>query len=425
MNLSKRVLRYLAHIAYTHKTFGRLSRELRFKIFQLLIRLRSNLNLKANKIIWVNPNHIEYISLELHPDLNMGRVIDGDWDKSIKRFDDLDIYKSSRRRFIDGTDWNITNFYKHTVREIQKGKVLWGCGNKTDFDDRLRNVDELYYNIKKYGYKSNKDIRMAYHSFNDPFQREDEVTVNIGREGNILFNDGRHRLTIAKLLKIPNIPVKVLARHSDWIKFRKELIEFSKKTQGKLYQPLTHPDLKDIPSHYSYLRFDLIKKNLSIKKGTVLDMGAYLGYFCTRFDEMGFDCYAIEYEPICIYFMKKLKKINKRKFKVIKQSIFDYNRSGELSFDIVLALNIFHHFLKTKEAYEEFISLLKRIKVNEMFFQSHDYDEDQMKGAYKNLHPEEFADLIANYTNLKYKLIGTGEKGRKIFKFFHSECSDS
>jgi len=414
----KSILNYLARIAKTHTRFDRLARELRYRIWSILIRLRSSDVLRINKIIWINQKEIEYVALELNPHLNRGKVIGGNWDKSVERFEDLDVYKAFRKRFIDKEDWNTTDFYKHVLSEIQKGSILWKCRNKKDFDERLKKIDGLYHIIKTNGYKSSKEVREGYHPLYDPLLKEDEVTVNIGRDGVLFFNDGRHRLSIAKILNLQKIPVKVVARHPEWVKLIKELHEFARKSQGKLYQPLTHPDLQNIPSHYGSFRFDLIRKNLSIKKGTVLDIGAQLGYFCHCFEEEGFDCYAVEHNPTTIYFLNKIKKAEKRKFKTISKSIFEYNREDELLFDIVLALNIFHHFLKTKRSYEELTILLKRIRVKELFFQSHKYDEPQMKCAYRNFHPEEFAKFISKHTNLKYKLIGKTENNRKIFKFF-------
>jgi len=417
--LSKTISRYLARLAHSSPRFGRLARKLRFRIWRLSIRLKSNDALKINKIIWINPNKIEYISLKLAPYSNMGRVISGDWDKSVERFEDLDVYQAFKKRFIYGEKWNTTNFYKRILSEIQKGRILWNCQNKKDFDERLKNIDCLYQIIKINGYKSSKEVPEGFHPVYDPLLTEDEVTVNIGRDGELFFNDGRHRLSIAKILNLPKIPVKVVVRHPDWVKLRKELLIFAKMmSKGKLYQPLTHPDLQDIPSHYGSFRFDLIKSNLSLKKGTVLDIGSELGYFCHRFEEEGFDCYAVEHNPTTVYFLNKLKKAEKRKFKIVSESIFEYNRGSELSFDIVLALNIFHHFLKTKKSYEELIILLKRIRTKELFFQSHKYEESQMKGAYKNFHPEEFAQFISKHTNLKYELIGRTKDNRKIFKFF-------
>ena len=414
--LSKSISSYLVPLVSSHPRFSRLARKLRFRIW--LFRLRDRDILNVNKIIWINPNDVEYYALGLSPMSNMGSVIGGDWDKSLERFEDLDVYEAFKRRFIYNEDWNTTNFYKRVLSEIQNGMIKWKCRNKKEFDERLRKIDGLYNAIKTNGYKLSKEVQEEYYHSYDPLLNEDEVTVNIGRDGDLFFNDGRHRLSIAKLLNLPIIPVKVVVRHPDWVKLRKELFRYAKKmSQGKLYQPLTHPDLKDIPSHYGSFRFDLIKRNLSLKKGTVLDIGSELGYFCHRFEEEGFDCYAVEYNPTTVYFLNKLKKIEKRNFNIISKSIFDYNRGGELLFDVVLCLSIFHHFLKTKKSYEELILLLKRIRTKALFFQSHKYDELQMKGAYKNFHPEEFAQFISKYTNLKYKLIGNSENDRKIFKF--------
>jgi len=417
-SLIKNILSYLSPVARSNPLIDRLAREFRFRWWLLLIRLKSRTFLRVNKIIWINPNKIDYISLELTPKLYMGKVISGNWDKSLKRFEDLDVYQAFRKRFIYNKDWNTTGFYKRVLDEIKNGKIKWKCGNKKDFDKRLKKIDDLYHIIKTNGYKLGKEVRDGYHPSHDPLLREDEVTVNIGRNGTLFFNDGRHRLSIAKILNLYKIPAKVVVRHSEWMKFRKELYELTRTRNGKLYQPLTHPDLQDIPSQYGSFRFDLIRKNLSIKKGNVLDIGAHLGYFCHRFEEEGFECYAVENDPNNLYFMKKLKEAENRKFKIISQSIFNYNRKGKLSFDIVLALNVFHHFLKTKRSYEELILLLNRITAKELFFQSHKYYEPQMKGAYKNFHPEEFAQFISKHTKLKHELIGETEDNRKIYKFF-------
>ena len=327
----KYVIYHSTRILYTHPRLGRLVRELRFKVWMLLITVRSSKDLKINKIIWVDPKKICYVlrdtrGRKLHSKFNIGNVFDGDWDKSLIRFEDSDVYQAFRKRFIYKEEWNTTDYYKNILSGIQKGNISWNCGTKKELDKRLRTIDDLYHKIITNGYKSSKEIHMGQYPYPvyDPFQREDEVLVNIGREGDFFFNDGRHRLSIAKILKIPKIPLKVGARHPEWMKFRTELLEFartSQGSQGKLYQPLNHPDLQDIPSLYGSFRFDLIRKNTFINKGTVLDIGAHLGYFCQRFEEEGFYCYAVEHDPTAIYFLKKLKKIEKKKFEIISKSI--------------------------------------------------------------------------------------------------------
>ena len=146
-----------------------------------------------------------------------------------------------------------------------------------------------------------------------------------------------------------------------------------------------------------------------------MDIGANLGYFCHKFEDEGFDCYAFEISERYLYLMKKLKRAENKKFKIIEKSVLDIE--GELNFDVVLALNIFHHFLKEEEIYNKFIEFLGRLKAKEMFFQSHRVGEPQMKSAFKNFRPHEFADFILEHSNFQsYKLIGE-DKGRLIYKF--------
>ncbi|EKE14795.1 MAG: hypothetical protein ACD_12C00296G0001, partial [uncultured bacterium] len=104
----------------------------------------------------------------------------------------------------------------------------------------------------------------------------------------MLFCNCAHRLAIAKLLGLEKIPIKIVARHPEWIDFRKKVLSYAKEHKGKIYQPITHPDLSDAPSfHESDDRFEMIKNNLSMKKGLLLDIGAYWGYFCHRFEDEG------------------------------------------------------------------------------------------------------------------------------------------
>ena len=74
----KNISSYLALIAHSNPLTDRLAREFRFRIWLLSIRLRSKDGLKINKIIWINPNKIEYVSLQLRPNLYIGKLIGGD-----------------------------------------------------------------------------------------------------------------------------------------------------------------------------------------------------------------------------------------------------------------------------------------------------------------------------------------------------------
>ena len=46
-------------------------------------------------------------------------------------------------------------------------------------------------------------------------------------------------------------------------------------------------------------------------------------------------------------------------------------------YDVVLALNIFHHFLKDKRSHDKFVRMLQRLQTKIMIFQSHLTSEPQ------------------------------------------------
>lgn len=212
-----------------------------------------------------------------------------------------------------------------------------------------------------------------------------------------------------------------LMRGDDQLK--KELTLFFKGK--KAYQPFTHPGLQDIPFRRGgETRFKIIKENLSLTGGTLLDIGANFGYFCRKFEEEGFDCYAVEENRILCYFMEKLKKAclpagraENKKFKVIPESIFEYKKNQELVFDVILALSIFHNFLEREDLYLNLIKLLKRLKAKELFFETYLPEHFQSANYYKHFAPDEFVDfIIKNSSFSRAKLIGKSEEGRPIYK---------
>jgi hypothetical protein len=376
----------------------------------------------VDKIYWVEPERIRYSSLlEFNIYKDKGQAIGGDWDRLEKQFEHLDVYIAFRERFMEGEDWEDTFFYQQTLDDIANGRFLVGCKSKADFDKRCEDFDVLFQNIKNVGYKPQSEVLFEENTRN-LMQLEDEITVNVGRNGDLIFNNGAHRLAIAKLLGVQKIPIKITVRHPQWVDFRRQILLYAKdQPSGKIYQPLTHPDLQDLPSFHDTEsnRFDLIRKNLSVTKGNLLDIGAHWGYFCHKFEEMGFDCYAVESEGLHVYFLRKLKRAENRHFKVIPKSIFEYRDIENLYFEVVLALNIFHHFLKDRASYFELLNLLGKLKLKEMYFQPHRPDEPQMEDAYKNYSEEEFVKFVLEASRLtEAEFIGATRDGRKIYKLY-------
>lgn len=376
----------------------------------------------VDKIYWIDPAGITYSSLqEFDIYRDRGRIVGGDWDRLDKKFGELDIYIAFNERCREGRNWEDTVFYRRVLGEIESGKSLWRCRNKSDLNERCKTLDSLFQNIKHEGYKLQSEI--AYKEDNhNPIQSEDEITVNVGRDGDLLFNNGAHRLSIVKVLGIKSIPIKITIRHPQWVNFKREIMLYSKdQPSGKIYHPLTHLDLQDISAVHDLEldRLSLIQAKLTVSKGLLLDIGAQWGYFCHKFEEIGFDCYAVEHDKMHLYFMEKLKRAESRSFKIINKSIFQYNDIENLHFDVVIALNIFHHFLKEKGSYLKLCELLGKLEMTELYFEAHNPNESQMKGAYKNYSEEEFVEFILQTSKLKEsQLLGRATDGRGIYKLY-------
>lgn len=367
--------------------------------------------------LYVNPNDINLWSTTafLPVFYFKDRVIDGDWDKSTTRFEDIKLFKICEERFRESKEWKEIPLYQEILNKIEDEKGIWlyAC-SKEELDTVLIRMDRLYQSIKKEGYKTQRDIATKFHKL----LIKEEISINVGRDGDLLFNDGRHRLTIVKLLGIERIPVTITVRHPEWVRFKHEILDYTREHNGKVYTPLTHPDLQSIPSTIGHERFKLIKNNLSTKKGTLLDIKAYWGYFCHRFEDQGFECYAVENEPKNLYFLRKLKRAQNKQFTVVPESIFSFYRKKS-DFDVVLALGCLHHFMRTEKERLQFVDLLKTLDMKEMFFEPAPLAGPQTGEIDIDIDIDEFVDFILKNSCLtRSKLIGYVEKTAPLIKIF-------
>lgn len=394
----------------------------RYAIWQR--RIAFNYGLKSgakrndlHRIIWVDPICIKKVGVgwgRYNKFNEFGKIVSGNWDLNTMPFEDLDIYRAFYERFVHGRDWKETNYYRDYIYQTERAKNIGGVNDKKDIPDKFGEFDKLFEKIKFEGFSTQIDLKET----DTQISAMDEITVRIGRDGELLFEDGRHRLAIAKILGIKKIPVRVTWRHKNWYVFRLQILDYAKhKNDGKVYQPLTHPDLSDIPSSHGESRYEIIRANIDLNGGTMLDIGANWGYFCHKFEKKGFQCYAVEHSAKDFYFLNRLRLAENRTFAAIHADIFDFHEKGD--FEVVLALNIFHHFLKTRETYETLINFLQRIKTRIMFFEAHLPYEDQMEGAYRNFNNEEFVKFISENAGLKrWKKIGVVEGNRPIYKLW-------
>ena len=397
-----RVLRSFARTLYIALTKFRISRK------------KQPYELKGDAItssVDVTPKDIIYVTKTKY--LNgkgKGSIIGGNWDQLDERFEDKEVFIALKQVIMGQKDWEDTEYYQKTTAKLINGESLLGFTNEKEFNAHCN----------KFLNFAQKTDAAEDESKQELFQQEygGKIDINIGRYGHLLFYRGEHALALAKILGLDTIPVNIIFRHSQWMKFRKryEILALGRGT--KAYQPSLHPDLNHIPAQQgSVERFKLIKANLSTQSGRLLDLGANLGYFCIQFEDQGFDCVAVENSPRFAYCLKGLKRSLNRDFKIITESLLDSQDIIREPFDVVLALNIFHHLLKRKETFLKLENFLKNLKCKEMYFEPHLFDDPQMSQSYINMQEYEFAEFVRSMVGLSQAgLIGRASDNRPIYK---------
>jgi len=348
----------------------------------------------------------------------------GDWDALQHRVAQMRVCRAVQARIAEGAAWSSTEYYRTAVGQIESGRALWGCASRADFDAHCTRVDGLIDSIRRDGYRAAAELPDQGHA--DTATGQTEVLVNLSRDGLPLFQDGRHRLAIALALGLPSIPVQVFARHAEWQAFREYLLRMAGREDGGassagfLYQRAEHFDLAEIPAaHGCEDRWQAIARHLPERgSGRALDIGCNLGFLCHRLEERGFSAVGVEYLPEVAYAARRIVKAEGRHFGVIEGDVLDEAtlRAGGSAFEVVVALSIFHHFIKTESGYRRLRALLGRLRIGTLFFEPHRPDESQMQGVYANPAPEEFARLIADWAGLKgIEPIYTAGDGRVVF----------
>jgi len=393
---------------------------LRFRVWKIQVcwrGLKVHSAFDIHRTCYANPADIQFVCEDPRSTVvarkyaNRGKIVGGNWDQTDIRFEDTDLYKGFAAHFHERVLWQETDLYSRVIGELEAGDVAYGCSSQRDYDLKCRKLDEMFEDIKRHGYRPQKDIAAGE---KDLYKGEDEISVCVGRHGDLLFEDGRHRLALAKVLGLERVPIKITMVHKLWHDFRMEVVDYARTHSGKIYQHIWHPDLASVPAIHGHERLDVIKQNLPCNRGKLLDIGAHWGYWCQRFEEFGFVCHAIESSIKNVHFMKKLHRAENKRFVIHNCSVFDYQ--GPKQFNIVLALNIFHHFLKDKGSYQKLIQFLRSLDMDAMFFEPHNLGENTMIDSYLDFSNQGFIDFILENSCLcSGEYIGQAPDGRNLY----------
>lgn len=203
-----------------------------------------------------------------------GAVYGGDWDVDPRvladRFDY--IWEAMEKRYVEGYAWEDIPL----VQQVLAEEETWRFASGEDVWLWVRSLDAVYRSIREDGYRSAREIlgvswEEAAASSHDSliprfrpvanesafFSDTDEVTifdwladiqVDIGRDGEVLQHNGRHRLWFAQHLAVDTIPVVVIVRHEHWQALRDEIANATSTAalSDRARRHLDHPDMIDV-----------------------------------------------------------------------------------------------------------------------------------------------------------------------------------
>lgn len=221
------------------------------------------------KLVSVDPDRIIQFSRRAYPPWkdkwqSFGRVLDGDWDCTdspqirahdgpersyylADRFTESAVHEVLEAHFVDGVPWHETDFIREMLRHARDeeyDRSCWHmCRTPAEVLHRCRFLDRLYDDMRERGCLSARQLN-AEAGRRRPFSAvmKDEIIVDIGRTGELLFVEGRHRLSLAKILGLERIPVAIAVRHAKWMDRRTERLE---RASSPVDVPeAVHPDLR-------------------------------------------------------------------------------------------------------------------------------------------------------------------------------------
>lgn len=202
------------------------------------------LNKINDKIFYVSPEKVKYCIYpskycdytqfeltKIHPHAGLDRGVfdqspfgyikinESNWDiKPGILFTKLLEFEALNDHYYGKQNWKNSKFAKRNVNYIKKNNSVRGFTNYKEYlSKREKQIDALFNSILKKGIFPS----------DDPKKKNDNISVVLTKKNALYFNNrGHHRLSIAKILRLKEIPVKIVVTKS-----KEKLIEFYLKNK--------------------------------------------------------------------------------------------------------------------------------------------------------------------------------------------------
>lgn len=137
-------------------------------------------------------------------------IVDGGWDRELVPLEEMDSHYAFFQRYAGSCEFSETAYYARISALYRSGSTKGGSPTIEEWERRiLSRYDAIYRSIKDNGFKTQDDL-------GEPHGIAEEIAICIGRSGDLLFLNGKHRLAMAKALELEKIPAVLVAVHREW-----------------------------------------------------------------------------------------------------------------------------------------------------------------------------------------------------------------
>ena len=118
-------------------------------------------------------------------------------------------FESLKNHYSGKQNWKDSKFAKRNVEYIKRNISVRGFVNYKDYLlTREKQIDDLFNSILKRGIYPNEITKKE-------ISKDDNISVVLTKNNELYFNNrGHHRLSIAKILKLKEIPIKIVVAKS-------------------------------------------------------------------------------------------------------------------------------------------------------------------------------------------------------------------
>jgi hypothetical protein len=252
------------------------------------------------------------------PSRRPGAVVAGDWDQPEGPTIIDSPYWTEFREALEGRHpWPETAAFRAAMRPATAETSAWRRRILTaDAQRVIKGYELLYESMRTTGCLSQRELAKRRGRGYRP-TNTDDISIAVGRAGELLLCQGGHRVETARTLGIEAVPVWVGVRHADWWALRRRIVAYAVAHGGRVPEPLLHPDLDNTPFACDCgTRFDLVAGVLSAADGLLVDVCPGWGYFLHRFEGLGFDCAGVAADADDRYFLERLRAAGDGRFAI-------------------------------------------------------------------------------------------------------------